>query len=59
VDNCDHPKLLKVTIKQSKADPYRKGVDLYLGATDGRLCPVKALLSYLTCIVVPIKSNNK
>ena len=33
VDNRDQPQLLKVTIKQSKTDLFRKGVDLYLGAT--------------------------
>jgi len=47
VDSRDQPQLLKATIKQSKADPFRKGVDLYLGATSGTLCPVKALLPYL------------
>jgi len=56
VDNRDHPQLLKVTIKQSKTDPFRKGVDLYLGATDGRLCPVKALLPYLA--IRPEHSNS-
>jgi len=29
-------------------DPFRKGVDLYLGATNGKLCTVKALIPYLT-----------
>jgi len=47
VDNRDHAQLLKVTIKQSKTDPFRKGVDHYLGATNGMLCPVKTLLPFL------------
>ena len=56
VDNRDHPQLLKVTIKQLKIDPFRKGVDHYLGTTDGRLCPVKALLPYLA--IKPKNSNS-
>jgi len=57
VDNRDQPQLLKVTIKQSKTDPFRKGVDLYLGATSGILCPtVKALLPYLA--IRPVQSNS-
>jgi len=56
VDNRDQPQLLKVTIKQSKTDPFRKGVDLYLGATSETLCPVKALLPYLA--IRPEQSNS-
>ena len=47
VDNCNDPQLLCVKIKQSKTDPFRKGVDIYLGATDATLCPIKAVLPYL------------
>ena len=47
IDSRDNPQLLKVTLKQSKTDPFRVGVDLYLGATGGTICPVKALLPYL------------
>jgi len=36
-----------VSIKQSKTDPFRRGVDLYLGATDETLCPVRGMLPYL------------
>ena len=32
IDSRDNPQLLKVTIKQSKTDPFRVGVDLYLGS---------------------------
>ena len=48
IDNRDNLQLLKVTIKQSKTDPFRVGVDLYLGATGTTICPVKGLLPYLT-----------
>jgi len=41
------PSLLKITIKQSKTDPFRKGTDLYVGRTSAELCPVAALWSYL------------
>ena len=43
----DNPQLLKVTLKQSKTDPFYVGVDLYLEATGGTICLVKALLPYL------------
>ena len=47
VDNRDNPHLLQVAIKQSKTDPFRRGVNIYLGATDCAICPVKAILAYL------------
>ena len=36
-----------MTIKQSKTDPFRKGVDIFVGRTGTDLCPVGALLDYL------------
>ena len=39
--------VLRVMIKQSKTDPFRKGVDLFIGKTGSSLCPVAAMLSYL------------
>ena len=47
IDSRDNPQLLKVTIKQSKTDPFLVGVDLYLGASGVTICPVKELLPYL------------
>lgn len=47
VDNSSTPSLLRVTIKQSKTDPFRKGVDLYVGKTSAPTCPVAAVLNYL------------
>ena len=38
---------IRITIKQSKTDPFRKGIDLYIGRTGNDLCPVAALQSYL------------
>ena len=34
-------------IKQSKTDPFRKGVMVYLGRTGGELCPVVVVSAYL------------
>ena len=47
VDSRDTPQLMQVDLKQSKTDPFRQGVTLYLGATDSTICPIKAVLSYL------------
>ena len=41
VDNRDNPHLLRIHIKQSKTDPFRRGVEIYLGATDDSVCPVR------------------
>lgn len=46
-DDTANPRTLSVTIKQSKTDPFRQGVTIYLGRTDTPLCPVAALLAYL------------
>lgn len=46
--DCPHrPTVLKVTIKASKTDPFRKGIDLFLGRTGADLCPEMAVLGYL------------
>ena len=47
MDNPAAPSVMRVSIKQSKTDPFRKGVDLFLGKTATELCPVAALLNYL------------
>lgn len=47
VDNTQNPQAIRVTLKQSKTDPFRKGINLFLGRTGLDLCPVKALLNYL------------
>ena len=47
VDNRNSPSLLRVTIKQSKTDPFRKGVQIFLGRTGKAICPVTAILPYL------------
>ena len=47
IDNRDNPRYLKLTIKQSKTDPFRKGVCIYLGATNNTMCPLRGILPYL------------
>ena len=47
IDDKDSPQLLRVRIKQSKTDPFRQGVDIYLGRTDNIICPIRGILPYL------------
>ena len=47
LDNKTSPSLIRINIKQSKTDPFRKGFHLFLGCTGHHICPVKALLPYL------------
>ena len=46
-DHATDPTQLQISIKQSKTDPFRKGVTLTLGRTRSQLCPVAAMPSYL------------
>ena len=47
LDNLEQPSLVQVTIKASKTDPFRKGVVIFMGKTQNRLCPVAAISAYL------------
>lgn len=47
IDSRSKPTLLAVTIKASKTDPFRKGVQIFIGRTDSELCPIAAVLPYL------------
>ena len=47
IDSHDTPSLIRLAIKQSKTDPFRQGVDIYIGSTNGPVCLVKALIEYL------------
>ena len=47
VDKVQAPKVLKVHLKVSKTDPFRAGVDVYVGKTGTNLCPVGTMLDYL------------
>ena len=47
VDNPAAPSILQVHLKVSKTDPFRKGIDVYIGRTNNDLCPVAAMMAYL------------
>lgn len=47
LDSRASPKMIRVHIKQSKTDPFRQGVYIYLGKTDKEICPVTAVVPYL------------
>ena len=47
VDDIVNPSFIRVAIKQSKTDPFRRGVQLFIGRTRTDLCSVAAMLSYL------------
>ena len=47
VDDTHSPSIIRVSIKQSKTDPFRRGVNLFMGRTSTELCPVSAMLNYL------------
>ena len=48
LENHSSPSLIQITIKQSKADQFKKGAQIYLGKTTHAICPVRALVHYLT-----------
>ena len=48
VDSHVQPSLLRVHLKQSKTDPFRQGINIFLGRSNSDLCPVSAILSYLS-----------
>lgn len=47
VDSTANPRVLKVRIKASKTDPFRVGVNIFVGRTGNELCPVAAVLAYM------------
>ena len=47
IDNRENPSILKVNIKQSKTDPLRQGIQIYLGAPNSDVCPIFGILPYL------------
>ena len=48
VDSHDHPSYLRIVFRHSKTDLFGAGVSSFLGATCDTLCPVAAVLSYLS-----------
>ena len=48
IDNGISPTAISIQIKISKKDQFRNGFKAVIGATQDELCPVAALMSYLT-----------
>ncbi len=47
IDDVASPSVVKLQLKASKTDPFRRGVEIVLGRTHNALCPITALLAYL------------
>ena len=48
LDRRHSPTTVCIHIKQSKTDPFQQGAHIYLGRTYKHVCPVQAIVSYLT-----------
>ena len=48
VDNSLEPRMLRFRLRQSKTDQFGRGVDVVLGKTGCDLCPVAAVLGYVS-----------
>ena len=48
LDNHTHPSFIVVKLKQSKTDQFRKGAQIVVGRTDNDICPVAALLHFIS-----------
>ena len=49
VDSARNPSFVRISMKQSKTNPFRRGICLFVGRTDSELCPVAAIISFLLC----------
>lgn len=49
VDSQSAPSCMRVKIKASKTDPFRKGAFIHIGLGRPPLCAVDSLMSYLSC----------
>ncbi len=47
VDCMETPQLLRVKLKALKTDPFRQGMDIFIGRADNELCPMAAVLAYM------------
>ena len=47
IDSHSKPTVLQIHIKQSKTDPFRKGVDIFIGRSQADICPVATIINYL------------
>ena len=47
IDSTASPSSVRVSIKASKTDQFRRGVDIYVGKTNNPISPVEALMAYI------------
>ena len=47
LDSHVEPTVARIRIKQSKTDPFRQGVDIFLGRTEAAICPVTTIIHYI------------
>ena len=47
IDNHQSPSVVWLHIKQSKTDPFRQGVEVFLGRSESAVCPVRAIVWYI------------
>ena len=47
INSRSDPSTIEIHLRQSKTDPFNKGISVYLGRSGNDLCPVAALLAYL------------
>ena len=47
IDDPQNPSIMRIHLKTSKTDPFRKGVDIFLDQTYNELSPISAMLAYL------------
>ena len=45
IDSHTTPSVVRLRIKQSKTDPLRQGVDIFLGTMGVSICPVQAIVA--------------
>ena len=53
VDNVKAPSMVSLQLKQSKTDQIRQGVKVVMGKTGDDICPIAALLHYLSLGLQP------
>ena len=47
LDSITNPTAIRVTIKQSQTDPFRRGINIFLGCMNQPLCPGLPVAAYL------------
>ena len=55
IDSHSNPSVIRIFLHRSKTDPFGQGAAIYLGRTNSDLCPVSALLDYLSIHPPPPK----